>query len=269
MAKREPFFRSSNTVDSCVTRNTAVLPGIEAVPKYSLPVLGFIPTIEGEGMFIGTPRLLVRLSGCALKCVTCDTKYSWSVKGSKEYPALDFSVDGLAKHILREYPQYNEISITGGEPMHYPHQLKDLIGILNSHGKRVSLETSGGIIDSSVFRLCYAVSLDIKTPSSGIHLEDKTIEALISSAYLFSNVQLKCVIADETDLAFIENNFMELLDPPVATRVNGIVLTPCADNTVKEVPPSEISDIINTILNWNKSYNIRIIAQQHKLLNYL
>src|SRR5207302_3644830 len=41
-------------------------------------------SVQGEGVTVGTPSAFVRLQGCSVGCVWCDTKYSWASTGGRE-----------------------------------------------------------------------------------------------------------------------------------------------------------------------------------------
>jgi organic radical activating enzyme len=175
------------------------------------------------------------------------------------------TVEQFCDEIVEEAGHVREVSITGGEPMHYIHQMHKIIGILSAKGYKVSIETSGLIIVPEVFRKAYAVSLDVKTPSSGVLLTHENIKALNSCAYLYDEVQLKAVVRDEVDLAFLLENFHSILHP-TSSKVKPLVLTPCADNTKGSVSAQSILDVVNMCVAWNNKYNIRIIPQIHKWL---
>jgi len=76
----------------------------------SLRVAEIFASIQGEGRWAGTPSAFVRVSGCNLRCVWCDTPYaSWMPEGPAMTVAEIVSrVEGLGvRHVV----------LTGGEPL--------------------------------------------------------------------------------------------------------------------------------------------------------
>ena len=51
-------------------------------------------SIQGEAISIGKPAFFIRFSGCNLRYVFCDTKYSWQ-KGK------DYAVNDVVKEIKK------------------------------------------------------------------------------------------------------------------------------------------------------------------------
>lgn len=238
-----------------------IIKSIEDVSADTLPIIEILDTIEGEGTYIGIPRILIRVAGCAAGCTHCDTKHSWVA--DKKYPR--YTIAELVRVVSGMAGNVREISITGGEPMHYPGQVAFLSRQLQGLGFKTSIETAGLIFNYVVFDNFDLVSADIKTPGSGVVLSQDNINSLHQLAFYSNKVQLKAIVANEGDLEFLEKNFMRLLR---STEISPIILTPCADNTRKAVPPSELARLTGLIKEWTKAYNIRIIAQQHKLLTY-
>lgn len=113
-------------------------------------------SVQGESSRVGLPTVFVRLTGCPMRCVYCDTAYAFSGGSNMEIS------DILAK--VAEYgTQY--VTVTGGEPLAQKGCLVLLKDLCNA-GYSVSLET-GGAIDISPVDKRVSVILDIKTPDSG------------------------------------------------------------------------------------------------------
>lgn len=48
----------------------------------TLRIAEIFTSVQGEGQWMGVPSVFVRISGCNLRCVWCDTPYaSWSPEG--------------------------------------------------------------------------------------------------------------------------------------------------------------------------------------------
>ena len=94
-------------------------------------------SIQGEGIWAGVPSTFVRVSGCNLRCVWCDTPYaSWKPEG----PTMDLDaiIDEVASANL------NHVVLTGGEPMLFD-PIVELTNRLKQLGKTITIETAGTI----------------------------------------------------------------------------------------------------------------------------
>ncbi|MEK9825693.1 MAG: 7-carboxy-7-deazaguanine synthase QueE [Methylotenera sp.] len=113
-------------------------------------------SLQGESSRIGLPTVFVRLTGCPMRCVYCDTAYAFSGGSNMEISEI------MAK--VAEYgTQY--VTVTGGDPLAQKACFV-LLKELCDAGYSVSLET-GGAIDISPVDKRVSVILDIKTPDSG------------------------------------------------------------------------------------------------------
>ena len=199
-------------------------------------------SIEGEGIEIGKPEVFVRLSGCNLRCVWCDTKYAW-------YNGKEMSVDEIIREIKR-YPCKN-VSITGGEPLLQKDELLELIRKLKKMGYWVQINTNGTIFDKEIFELVDLITMDCKCPSSGMKSD---LEVLKRTKKNFKDkVQFKFVISNEEDYKFAEKLVKNLLEDALS-----IVFQP----EWKSV------DFARKIVELVKSdgLNVRVIIQQQKIL---
>ena len=94
-------------------------------------------SVQGEGLFTGVPSTFVRVSGCNLRCVWCDTPYaSWTPTG----PTL--TLDEILARIRGELPRH--VVLTGGEPMLFD-PIEPLCAILRDEGYTITIETAGTI----------------------------------------------------------------------------------------------------------------------------
>jgi len=141
-------------------------------------------SIQGESRTTGVPTVFVRLTGCPLRCVYCDTAYAFT--GGRVMTLFE------TIERVRAYPA-RYVTVTGGEPLAQKNCLP-LLARLCDEGYEVSLETGGSINVSAVDPRVVRV-LDIKTPASG----EMAKNHLANLDHLRPRDQLKFVIADRAD----------------------------------------------------------------------
>jgi 7-carboxy-7-deazaguanine synthase len=113
-------------------------------------------SIQGEGTRAGRPSVFLRLTGCPLRCVWCDTAYAFH-EGEKR--AEGDLVAALGRYSTRL------ICLTGGEPLAQPAAF-DLVTRLLDAGWEVVVETSGHVLLDRLDARAVAI-MDVKTPGSG------------------------------------------------------------------------------------------------------
>jgi 7-carboxy-7-deazaguanine synthase len=113
-------------------------------------------SIQGESTRAGEPCVFVRLTGCNLRCVWCDTEYAFH-EGREM--ALDEVVERVAGYDCRM------VELTGGEPLLQAETIP-LLRVLVERGHEVLLETGGSLpiegVPEGVKRI-----VDVKCPASG------------------------------------------------------------------------------------------------------
>src|SRR6185295_3759911 len=113
-------------------------------------------SIQGESSHAGKPCVFVRLTGCSLRCVWCDTKYSYS-------GGTAMSLDEVMKTIASYRTRL--VEITGGEPLEQDDAYA-LMELLLANHYVVMLETGGHIAVDRVPREVIKI-IDVKCPDSG------------------------------------------------------------------------------------------------------
>ncbi|MCU7853021.1 MAG: 7-carboxy-7-deazaguanine synthase QueE [Candidatus Thiodiazotropha sp. (ex Monitilora ramsayi)] len=141
-------------------------------------------SLQGEGRSVGVPTVFVRLTGCPLRCVYCDTAYAFS---GGETQSLESILEQVAAYSA------GHVCVTGGEPLAQK-GVSELLSLLCDAGYQVSLETSGAMEISSVDTRVSRV-MDVKTPGSG-EVERNLLSNLDQ---LTAHDQVKFVITDAHD----------------------------------------------------------------------
>jgi len=150
----------------------------------SLRITEIFLSLQGESSTVGLPTVFVRLTGCPLRCVYCDTTYAF--KGGENR-----NIDDIVDEVLSFGVEH--VTVTGGEPLAQKRCI-NLLRVLCDKGLSVSLETSGAIDVSDVDPRVMKV-MDLKTPSSG----ELTRNLMSNLEYLNAQDEVKFVIGDEAD----------------------------------------------------------------------
>ncbi|MDF2670396.1 MAG: Radical domain protein [Paenibacillus sp.] len=135
--------------------------------EIKIPMVEIFETVEGEGTRAGFPTVFVRLFGCNLRCVWCDTKYSYPPEKADKVMTITQIVDQVKQY------RSTHLCLTGGEPLLYGAQSLALIQALLEVDRLtdIHIETNGAIelapfldaIDSPKVRYI----MDYKLPDSG------------------------------------------------------------------------------------------------------
>lgn len=98
-------------------------------------------SLQGEGMYAGTPMLFIRTSTCNLRCSWCDQPDSVA-EGFRGHTlkALPTPASDIFQW-ARRHPDYRHVCITGGEPT--LQDLSPLTSLLKGFQYKLHLETNG------------------------------------------------------------------------------------------------------------------------------
>ncbi len=170
-------------------------------------------SIQGESSRIGLPTTFVRLTGCPMRCVYCDTAYAFSGGSNMSLADIMLKVAELGAPY---------VTVTGGEPLAQK-ECHGLLTALCDAGYSVSLET-GGAMDIRAVDPRVSVILDIKTPGSG-----ELAKNLWSNlALLKASDEVKFVLCDRADYDWAKQQLGEhklnqtcpVIFSPVYSQVN-------------------------------------------------
>jgi 7-carboxy-7-deazaguanine synthase len=113
-------------------------------------------SIQGESSHAGRPCAFVRLTGCPMRCVWCDSVYTFT-GGTR------VSIDEIFAR-LKEFG-CNLVEVTGGDPLAQKNVFPFITGLLDD-GYEVLIET-GGFFSTENVDARAKIILDVKCPASG------------------------------------------------------------------------------------------------------
>jgi len=208
----------------------------------SLNVNEIFTSIQGEGTRAGMPCLFIRLQGCKLRCVWCDTPY-----------ALDHRQKGrimTAEDVKStvESAGVRFVEFTGGEPLEQPAVLP-IITSLCDDGYTVAIETGGHVDISGVDPRAICI-IDVKCPDSKM----ASLNRLENLESLRPQDEVKFVIASRADYEFARD-VVRRYDLP---RRSAAVLMSCVFDAIPFV------SLVEWILE--DSLDVRFQLQMHKFI---
>ena len=229
---------------------TAAIPVTD--PEAGLRLTEIFYSLQGEALTSGLPTIFVRLTGCPLRCVYCDTEYAFT---GGERQSLETIIE-----TIKSYP-CKRICLTGGEPLAQPNAI-ELMKRLLSDGYEISLETAGALTVANVPKAVSKV-MDLKTPSSGE--VDKNLWSNID--HLTQHDQIKFVIMNRTDYDWAK---AMLIEHELNDLVGTVWFSPMfnvAEDIDEEVSP-DVPVLARELAEWMlaDALPVRFQLQLHKII---
>ncbi len=170
-------------------------------------------SVQGESTWAGLPCTFVRITGCPLRCVWCDTAYAFT--GGTPM-ALDEIVEAVRAHGC------DLVEVTGGEPLAHPNAFP-LVQRLLDEGFTVLVETSGAFDVSGVDERAHRI-MDLKCPGSG----ESGRNLWENLDHLTGKDEVKFVVRDRADYEWARDTIRErLLDTRLAAgSLRAILISP-------------------------------------------
>ena len=194
--------------------------------------------IQGESTRRGLPCVFVRLTGCNLRCVWCDTAYAFH-EGT--LMSLEAVLDAV-----RAFP-CRRVEVTGGEPL-LQEGVHALLKSLCDDGYETLLETGGSLDIRGVDRRVRRI-VDVKCPGSGMadHNLWENLEDLRGTD------EVKFVVRDRTDFDWA----LEIIRRDGLTRRCPVLVS----GVFGELPPAELAGWV-----LSAGLDLRLQLQMHKFI---
>ncbi|GAF60234.1 queuosine biosynthesis QueE Radical SAM [Psychrobacter sp. JCM 18903] len=229
---------------------TAAIPVTD--PEAGLRLTEIFYSLQGEALTSGLPTIFVRLTGCPLRCVYCDTEYAFT---GGERQSLETIIE-----TIKSYP-CKRICLTGGEPLAQPNAI-ELMKRLLSDGYEISLETAGALTVANVPKAVSKV-MDLKTPSSGE--VDKNLWSNLD--YLTQHDQIKFVIMNREDYDWAKTKLSEHKLNELVDTVWFSPMFNVAEDIDEEVSP-DVPVLARELAEWMlaDALPVRFQLQLHKII---
>ena len=124
-----------------------------------MQIIEIYKSLQGESSYAGLPCVFVRTAGCNLRCLWCDSEYTF--KGGQR-----MSLNEVEREVWKLSPDAGLVEITGGEPLLQEREIVPLMENLLVRGYTVLIETSGERLLNKVPEQVVKI-VDVKCPHSG------------------------------------------------------------------------------------------------------
>ena len=205
-----------------------------------LRVTEIFRSIQGESTHAGRPCTFVRLTGCPMRCVWCDSEYTFT--GGEHY-SIDYVMDQVRAFGCKL------VEVTGGEPLAQKEAFQ-LIQRLCDDSYEVLIETGGYVSTANVDRRAKII-LDIKCPASG---EEQRNDWSNLERLRADKDEVKFVIADEGDWTYAKNLIEE---HALESRTKAVLISPAWG----QVDLQQLAEWIAS-----SGLNVRMQLQLHKYI---
>ena len=197
-------------------------------------------SIQGESSHAGRPCSFVRLTGCPMRCVWCDSEYTFTGGEKLSFEAI------LTR--LEEF-DCNLVEITGGEPLAQKNVFAFISNLCNRNYE-VLVET-GGFVSTEEVDTRAKIILDVKCPASGESERNHwpNLERLRND-----KDEVKFVIADMNDWEFAKEVIAKY---ELISRTKEVLISPV--HGIENL--AEVAEAVST-----SGLKVRLNLQLHKYI---
>ena len=205
-----------------------------------LRVTEIFRSVQGESTHAGRPCTFVRLTGCPMRCVWCDSEYTFT---GGEHVSIDDVMDQVQSLGCQL------VEVTGGEPLAQKEGFR-LVRRLCDAGFEVLVET-GGYVSTEELDQRASVILDVKCPASAEASRNHwpNLDRLRSD-----KDEVKFVLVDRDDWEFAKEVIARY---ELQTRARAVLISPAWG----QIDLKELAEWIA-----GSGLNIRMQLQLHKYI---
>lgn len=205
-----------------------------------LRVTEIFRSIQGESTHAGRPCTFVRLTGCPMRCVWCDSEYTFT--GGEHY-SIEQVMDQVHAYGCKL------VEVTGGEPLAQKEAFT-LIERLCNEDYEVLIET-GNYVSTEGLDPRAKLILDVKCPASGEEPRNDWSNLTRLRPHMD---EVKFVVADEGDWKYAKN---VIKDYDLESRTNAILISPVWG----QIDLQKLADWVA-----GSGLNVRMQLQLHKYI---
>jgi 7-carboxy-7-deazaguanine synthase len=168
-----------------------------------LKVSEIFESVQGEGPSAGTPCMFLRLATCNLRCVWCDTPYTWDWQRFRYEDEVRIEpASALARGLNTS--RLRRLVVTGGEPMIQQSALAELFEALDPEWT-IEVETNGTVAPSPELRERVAQwNVSPKLASAGDPEARRLVPAALAALADTGRAWLKIVVSGEAEWREVE-----------------------------------------------------------------
>ncbi|MBI4544265.1 MAG: radical SAM protein [Gemmatimonadetes bacterium] len=194
------------------------------VPDF-LRVTEIFHSIQGESTWAGLPCTFVRLTGCPLRCVWCDTAYAFYGGEKVHLEEIISKVEEIGTPL---------VEVTGGEPLVHRNAFR-LVEKLLDRGFTLLVETSGAVDVAPLDARAHKI-MDLKCPGSG----EEARNLWSNLEHLTERDEVKFVIRDRRDYEWARDVVWQrgLAERVKIGRVRALLFSPVWD----EMPFQQLAE---------------------------
>jgi 7-carboxy-7-deazaguanine synthase len=197
-------------------------------------------SIQGESTHAGRPCAFVRLTGCPMRCVWCDSEYTFTGGERLSFDEIFARLKDFGCRL---------VEVTGGEPLAQKNVFPFITRLCDA-GYEVLIETGGFVSTEKVDRRAKII-LDVKCPASGEAARNHWANLQHLRA---DKDEVKFVVADLDDWEFARRIIKEY---DLENRAGEVLISPVFG--VKNLP--EIAESVS-----RSGLKVRLNLQLHKYI---